>query len=63
MEGGRGSDGGGVMEGGDSGGGAREGGVMLGLSFLFRGSWSSRSHSWALVFIHGGGRHVLGARY
>ena len=39
--------------------GGREGVVVLGLSFSFRGG---RSRSWALVFVHSGGRCVLGTR-
>ena len=39
--------------------GGREGVVVLGLSFSFRGD---RSRSWALIFVHSGGRRVLGAR-
>ena len=51
------------MEGGDSGGGGREGVVVLGLSFLFQGGWGSCSCSWALVVVHSGGGHVLGAHH
>ena len=61
MEGG--SDGQGVMEGGDSGGGGREGVVVLGLSFSFQGGWGGRSHLWALVFVHSGGCRVLGTHH
>ena len=39
--------------------GGREGVVVLGLSFSFQGG---HSRSWALVFVHSGGRRVLGAR-